>query len=105
MINLDKGHGTYKYMCPEIIGKKNITCNGIKADIFSLGVLLFKLVTGKFCFPLAYKQDPFYKDIIKKNYKSFWETVKKNRTKKFLTEELKDLIYIVNIKVCSNDCS
>ena len=91
MINLDKGHGTYKYMCPEIIGKKNITCNGIKADIFSLGVLLFNLVTGKFCFPFAYKQDPCYKDIIKKNYKSFWETVKKNRTKKFLSEELKDL--------------
>jgi serine/threonine protein kinase len=89
MVKLEKGRGTYKYMCPEIVNKKNITFNGIKADIFSLGVLLFNLVTGKYCFNVAISQDSCYKFIVKKNYESFWKVV--NLKNKIISDDLKDL--------------
>ena len=44
-------YGTREYMAPEVIMGKEY--NGIKADIFSLGVLLFYLRTSKFLFEQA----------------------------------------------------
>ena len=49
------GGGTPEYICPEMWESKKY--NGIKSDIFSLGVVLFKLVTGKFGFKYANKYD------------------------------------------------
>ena len=40
--------GTLSYMAPELIEKKEYL--GAKADIWSLGVILFRLVSGKFPF-------------------------------------------------------
>lgn len=42
--------GTPVYMAPEII-KRNISYDGMKADIFSLGVVMFTIVFG--CFPFT----------------------------------------------------
>lgn len=62
--------GTLNYMSPQIIN--NIVYNGFKADIFSLGVLLFKLVTGKMPFNKATQNDNLYHLIIQGNFDAFW---------------------------------
>ena len=62
---LDGIYGTQQYMAPEIIMDKEY--DGIKADIFSLGVLLFYIRTSKFLFEQA-KTNTAY-DYIKNNKK------------------------------------
>jgi len=51
--------GTPPYMAPEILEKKYY--DGTKADIFSLGVLLFILVVGRFPFRRANDEDENWK--------------------------------------------
>ena len=72
--------GTKYYMAPEI--STNLPYDGIKADIFSLGVLLFNLVTCKFGFYEAKinsknisnnKNKTLYEYIKDKNIKDYWE--------------------------------
>ena len=46
--NLDDYLGTKEYAAPEIL--KNKPYDGFRADIFSLGIVLFCLITGKFGF-------------------------------------------------------
>ena len=48
---------------------------GEKADIFSLGVVLFHLVTGKEGFSLALKKDVIYNRIRLKSYEIYWTLV------------------------------
>ena len=62
--------GTPQYICPQMWLKKPYT--GIDADIFSLGVVLFNLVTGKFGFGISVSNDKFYKDIANKYYELYW---------------------------------
>ena len=50
--------GTQSYMAPEIIELKAF--DGHKADIFSLGVILFISVMGVFPFKAAKKNDRYY---------------------------------------------
>ena len=71
--------------------KKLLILNGVKADIYSLGILLFNLVTGKYWFIFANYVDNLYKYIIEKNYELFWTVVKSNKTNKKLSEEFKKL--------------
>ena len=47
--------GTSGYMAPEILERK--TYDGLKSDIFSLGVMLLVLVTGKLPFKKAKMSD------------------------------------------------
>jgi BR serine/threonine kinase len=61
--------GTYSYTAPEILLRK--AYNGQKADIFSLGQLLFKLVNKTFGFESS-KNDKLYKFIKLKQYHNFW---------------------------------
>ena len=58
--------GTPNYMAPEIILKKEY--NGEKADIWSLGVLVYKLFCADFPFK-GKNQKELYKDIIRGKYK------------------------------------
>ena len=83
--------GTRGYMAPEIILKK-IPYNGTKADIFSLGVILFKLVTFKPVFydPKLGIDDSQYKLIIGKKYQEFWDLLNVNKLN--LSEEFKELV-------------
>ena len=90
--------GAKMYMCPEMFKKNEY--NGIKADIFSLGVVLFNIVTGGFGFDAAIESDKKYKLIIKgkdiKNYEEYWNEIKnnlkdKNEKEKKYSDEFKDL--------------
>ena len=68
--NLQGLAGTRMYAPPEII--LNQPYNGIKCDIFSLGQLLFNLVTGRYGFKSARNDDPFYTLIRLQNYAVYW---------------------------------
>ena len=73
--NLTEYLGSTKYAAPEIIRK--IPFNGIKSDIFSLGVILFTLVFGRFGFNQASKCNRLYKLIIRKKFDKYWEEIEK----------------------------
>ena len=62
--------------------------DGIKNDIYSLGMLLFVITIGDFPFHKASFSDEKYKYIIKKNYDRFWECFKGLE----ISDEFKDLI-------------
>ena len=59
--NLKSFAGTITYMAPEIINGKSY--DGKKADIFSLGVILYYIVIGRFPFKEAKPSDYSYKFI------------------------------------------
>ena len=61
--------GTKGMMCPQMFEPKT-SYNGLDVDIFALGVLLFRLVTGEDGFKSA--DDASYNDIKFKNYTNFW---------------------------------
>ena len=86
--------GTNYYASPEIL--RQIPYNGIKCDIFSLGVILFCLVFKSFPFSSATKSNSLYKLIFRKKYNEYWEEIgKKNGIKKVVqvSEECKRLIF------------
>lgn len=68
--------GTINFMAPEIHeGQKQ---NGAYIDIFSLGVILFIMVSGQPPFYSAeIQKDPFYKAIAMNNSKIFWRVHQK----------------------------
>ena len=84
--NLKDCLGTKNYAAPEIWEGRPY--NGKKVDIFSLGVLLFNLITGKYGFENSTKNNECYKFIICKKYDKFWE---KNKPFENLPKEFKDL--------------
>jgi len=63
--------GSVNYMAPEIHEDKCF--NGIKVDVFALGVLLFCLYSSKLPFVSAKPNDPWYKHIKNQHYDLFWE--------------------------------
>ena len=92
--NLNEFLGTNCYVSPEILSY--IPYNGIKCDIFSLGVVLFCLIFGNFAFSAAKKTNRHYKLIIRKKYKEYWEEVGKIIGKEKInnvSEECKRLIF------------
>lgn len=62
--------GTLSYAAPEILNKKPYV--GSTADLFSCGVILFILVTGKLPFGKAVVFDSYYKNFIRNEYEAFW---------------------------------
>lgn len=62
--------GTEGYVPPEVYAKEEF--NGIFADIFSLGVVLFVVVTGQMPFRTATPNDPYYKMLMGGEYDEFW---------------------------------
>ena len=70
--NLQDIHGITSYTAPELL--LNQPYNGIQSDIFSLGQLLFVLVTGRLGFKHANQNDNFYRLIINpQNHAQYWE--------------------------------
>ena len=70
----DNTIATKCYMEPEILS--NISNNKIKADIFSLGQLLFNLVTNLIGFEEASEKDINYALIKNKKYDDYWKLEK-----------------------------
>ena len=93
--------GTQTYQAPEIYLKKPY--DGIKIDIFSLGVILFILVIGIKPFELPFGKDKFYRNILKKQYANYWNSIKNNITNfDELSNEFKQL-FIKMIQFNPND--
>ena len=67
---------------------------GVESDIFSLGVVLFNLMTGKVGFLTSKKNDNYYKLIINNNGNDelYWETIK-TQIKKEFSKEFKELYF------------
>ena len=79
--------GTDYAKCPQMFENENYS--GIEADIFSLGILLFVMVTKKIMFAKAFGSQNY--DYIKnKNYEEFWKKVG-NLDGKILSEQFKEL--------------
>ena len=68
-----KPMGTPNYICPQMWSYKKF--DGIKADIFDLGVVLLFLITKKNCFNIAYRTDSKYKLILKKRNEEYWKEI------------------------------
>jgi len=83
--------GTVSYAAPEILSHKDY--NGTCADIFSIGVILFVLVTGKLPFGKAHISDPMYKMIAKGDYESYWKIMSQKIIK--ISDELKALLNLI----------
>ena len=65
--------GTEGYMAPEILANQQY--DGKKADIFSLGQLLFNIVTGIRGFESATNSDHYYRYIIQKKHEQYFEII------------------------------
>jgi serine/threonine protein kinase len=70
--NIQEFVGTISYSAPEIL--LNQPYDGIKCDIFSLGQLLFNLVTQIFGFQSAREDDHHYTLIRQQNYAVYWNS-------------------------------
>ena len=79
--------GTVNYAAPEIFLHRPY--NGVKADIFSLGVVLLNLVTCRIGFIQATRKDKYYKNIMIRKYDKYWDSVKGQIGP--ISNELKDL--------------
>jgi serine/threonine protein kinase len=69
-----KNMGTHGYRAPETYIESNDGFSGDKADIFSLGVILFIMIFGVPPFSMATKDDPLYRLFYRgpNNYKYFF---------------------------------
>ena len=85
---LHKGSGTPIYSSPDIKHAFTKGYDGIKNDIFSLGVLLFVITIGEFPFQSATYSDDKYKFVIKSRFNQFWEFFNNVN----ISKEFKDLI-------------
>ena len=61
------------YAAPEIC--ENKLYDGYQADIFSLGVILYKLYNGNKPFKESSKKDHFYQYIMDEDYKNYWKKI------------------------------
>ena len=85
---LKDGKGTPGYAAPE--NYKNNLYNGFKADIFSLGVILFNLYTGNSPFQEAKKEDKAFIYFILGEYEVYWTKFTKAKKGHEKFKDLKD---------------
>lgn len=83
---LDTYLGTKTYMAPEIIELKEY--DGFKADVFSLGVILFIMIQGTFPFSQAKADEYYFKYLVKGQTEKYFNKVGATN----LSDNLKDLL-------------
>ena len=81
--------GTREMKCPQMF-EKDKAYYGVDADIFALGVLLFRIVVGDF--PFVASNDVSYNDIKNKKYDDFWTRFINADS---LSKEFKDLFVLM----------
>ena len=82
--------GSFHNISPQIINHQPY--NGDKADIFSLGIILFNLVTGINGFLTSKNDDIYYKLIKEGNIDDYWNKIaEKSDIVKSLSKDLKNL--------------
>ena len=79
--------GTIPYKAPEISENSDIGYDGIKVDIFSMGINLFILYSGVPPFNKACRTDPLYRFLMDKDYVKFWKVHSRSRKADFFTED------------------
>jgi serine/threonine protein kinase len=80
--------GSEIYSSPEIRNRQINGYDGIKSDIFSMGVLLFVITVGRFPFEKCGYTDRKYRLIMNKKFEDFWCYYQQYN----LTKEFKNLI-------------
>ena len=70
--------GTPGYRAPQI--EEGSYFNGYEADIFSVGVMIFIIVTGKRPFNCANQGDPYFKLIKNKKFDEYWPIFESDRS-------------------------
>ena len=88
-IYFTKGKGTKQYISPEMRVRDKF--DGVKCDIFSLGQVLFNLVTGSNGFGTSSPSDKYYKLIKNKNYEGYWTLLLSKEVGEGLSGEFKKL--------------
>ena len=68
--NLTGFVGTKTFIAPEIWENKNY--NGMKTDIFALGVIIFMLNVGNCPFEQATPNNYYYNMLVRNNYPKYW---------------------------------
>ena len=68
--------GTKGHYAPEILERKSY--DGIKVDIFCLGIILFNINTCKIGFEKAKKKNYLYNLIINENFDDYWKLIEFN---------------------------
>ena len=77
-------------MAPETY--KNNTYNGEEIDLFSSGVILFRMYDGDFPFNEAIETDLKYQFIVQKKFDEFWQCHQTDKPEGFYSEDFKDFI-------------
>ena len=88
-IYFENGKGTKEYLSPDMRVKEKF--DGEKCDIFSLGAVLFNLVTGNYGFLSSSPSDQYYCLIKDKKNKEYWEKVFSAGIRDDLSENFKNL--------------
>ena len=83
--------GTSCYISPEVSQAPTKGFDGIKNDIFSMGVVLFILIFGFFPFDNATFADNRYKFIINDKFEEFWKLIPFNQIDISISNNFKDL--------------
>ena len=81
--------GTKEYISPDMRVKDKY--DGVKCDIFSLGHVLFNLVTGRIGFETSKPTDTYYSLIKDKKYEEYWSYMSSIGIKENLSENFKNL--------------
>jgi len=64
IMSCDGGVGKESYIAPEVIGKELVQIDGIKSDVWQLGVILFCMLANGFPMRKAVDQDPLFRWVV-----------------------------------------
>ena len=84
--------GTLPYKAPEILESSGTGYDGVKVDIFSMGINLFILYSGVPPFNKACRTDPLYRFLMDKDYVKFWKVHSRNRKPGYFSEGFVELV-------------